>query len=601
MTEIKVEDVLIPLLNSDHYINEIEFNKKFKEIRINPKPLYLEEKFGFSIDFISIISYDDLNKEIKNLKKSTETFELIFENDDKATKIESLDDSMFEKTDLDFKRNIFRSTKGIKIEIKDSDNSEITEEVTCSVFINIAEIHHKNHAKLPYHIFSVILTSYNHKFKEWNNGKGEFLEKSENEFYNLSNKQIIALMNKNFSFSFPGIRKDDEELDVLRDILGIRDIDISDKEKKNQTRKKNTFIAIQLWNHHWKNAEDNMFDAKEYVRKNPYYFYSILTLEENIFRRTYENIMDVLGWCQSASSVYFDIFYGTTCLELTIKPKKDSENEEYNKKFFDETGHDSEEFRIWELLALQKELLMDINKKNLNNVDKKIEELDLVYNFNIFTKKKGKGERWIRYGKYLQRITGIDSEYQDYKLKSENKNKEQESKLQKLNFLIIISIFVSFLTLLLDPIYGSWVSDYNDSLINSTFKFYVENIVRNPLPEVIAILVAFTLTSYSLIIVYKTEIISKLVKKKLLIFVSIISSLSIIWLTPIHTLLVYNYIISKSKFYVENIVRILNPELIRNPIIIILFVLTLIIIIIIFYKSKIKSKLNFMRKIIRKK
>ena len=46
MIEIKVEDVLIPLLNN-HY-DEVNFNEIFDATTKNPKPLYLKDDFGFS-------------------------------------------------------------------------------------------------------------------------------------------------------------------------------------------------------------------------------------------------------------------------------------------------------------------------------------------------------------------------------------------------------------------------------------------------------------------------------------------------------------------------------------------------------------------------
>ena len=531
MTEIKVEDVLIPLLNN--YYDEARFNQIFNSVRKrNPKTLYLEGGFGFSINFIHVINSKDL-KQIENVLYGHEIFEcdtrnmplfswedikddnkrlkeflnkrfvidwvknskiekfdddktirLTLENNiiylklnDDKTKVslkiddmrtdefivklengklniyqESLDDMFLKRGKCLFKRKIFSSEKEIKI------RGCNIEEFSCKLFINIVEIKNDNEKDDTCHIISAILKSFNHS----ENGK-------------LCNKQIIKLVNSEQNgfecFSFPNDYPE-EVVEVVKKLL-----------------KKDTFVAIQLWNNRWESDEDNTFDAKTYVKENPHYFYSILTLEEEVFRRTYENIMDVLGWCQSASSAYFDVFYGTTCLELTIKPKP---------KIFDETGHDSEEFRIWELLALQKKLLDEIDKRGMENVDDLIKELDLIYNFKIFTTKIGKGEKWIRYGEYLQKITGIDSAYQDYKLKNEMKNKEHESKLQKLNILIIVSIFASFLTLLLSPIHNSLVSIDNNPLLNSTinsttnFFFTYKN-----LKPIEAIVIAFALTCSS--------------------------------------------------------------------------------------------------------
>ncbi|MCD4734628.1 MAG: hypothetical protein K8R53_01170 [Bacteroidales bacterium] len=491
MAETKLEDILIPLLTKfGIYSDEERFNKKFKKIRTEDTKLYLEEKFGFSINFINIITTEELNEIIKYLEshKNFSRYEKPSQYKDadqqslyarfkaliqsrQYNNFDSLDDLFLDDgADLYLERKIFKS-KYPSIKLQNKKNFE---KILCNSFVNIAEMKSKKGKNLPYHIISVIPTSYN------------LTEIDGNELYNLSNEQIIEIINTNIS----------EYLEI---------------DKKFSLKfEKGTFVAIQLWNHHWKDKQDNLFDARRFVRKNPYYFYSILTLEKDIFRRTYENIMDVLGWCQSDSSVYFDVSHGTTCLELTTKPRIDHVNGKYNNKFFDEIGHDSEQFRIWEFLALQHKLLIEIKKNNLNKVDDLINELDICYNFNIFTKKDGKREKWIWYVKYLQRISGIDSDYQDYKNRIEIKNKEHEKKLQHLNRLIIVSILASFLTLLLSPIYDSLVSTYNNPTINSTINpiinstnnLYFAYILKNPNPESIAIIIALSLTLLSYVYIH---------------------------------------------------------------------------------------------------
>ena len=457
MIEIKVEDVLIPLLKN-HY-DELRFNQIFDVIRNNPKnpkPLYLNGNFGYSINFIHIVSPEKLDT-IEDILNSNQKFEPVGVNNKK----DSLDKKLLnDKSDL-FERKIFRTKEEIKIGIKMKNSGCNITKFTCRLFINITKI--QNNTKKTYHIISAILKLSNH-----------------NKYSKLCNEQIINFVN--------GERNGQKSFFLLNTI----------PEEVEDLLKKDTFVAIQLWNCRWESEKDNTFDAKTYVKENPYYFYSILTLDEQIFRRNYENIMDVLGWCQSASSAYFDVFYGTTCLELTIKPKP---------KIFDETGHDSEEFRIWELLALQKKLLGKINQNQMNNVDDCIKELDLIYNFDIFTKKIGKGEKWIKYGEYLQKITGIDSAYRDYKIKIERKNKEYEQKLQKLNIFIIVSIFASFLTLLLNPIYNSLASTDNDPSLNSTINLTIDStnyfdfthLFKNLNPEFEAIIIASILTFVSIL------------------------------------------------------------------------------------------------------
>ena len=505
MIEIKVEDILIPLLRRFDYLDEEKFNDKFKDIRTKEEPLYLQEKFGFSINFIHIITTDELKNLINYLENHDNLFRhktLSKHNQDNNW--DSLDDLFLDnESDLKLERKIYISTNSINIELKDEQGSK---KVLCSLFINIAEIKSKKDNKLPYHIISVIPTSYN------------CTNIGEDNLYSLSNEQIIELISSNFYKFFKDVQKEDVPKEVSAKF------------------EKGSFVAIQLWNNRWKGRKDNTFDTKYFVRKNPYYFYSILTLEKYVFRRTYENIMDVLGWCQSDSSVYFDVFYGNTCLELSTKPRIDHKNEEYKDVFFNEIGHDSEQFRIWEFLALQHKLLIEINKNNLNNVDDSIEELDLIYNFNTFTKKDGKREKWIRYIKYLQKITGIDSDYQDYKNRIEIKNKEHESKLQKLNILIIVSIFASFLTLLLSPIYNSLVSTYNDPLLNSTINstinptnnYYFTHIFKKTNPEIKAIHLALILTFASYLYLNKTKIEKILKIEKDPIYVAIVLTIILV-------------------------------------------------------------------------
>ena len=461
MAETKVEDILIPLLKRFNHLDEEKFNDKFKDLRTKEEPLYLREEFGFSINFIHIITTDELEKLINYLKNNDNLFRHVpLSQTSQDNNWDSLDGLFLDnESDLKLERKIYIRTNSIDTKLKDENSSK---KVLCRLFINIAEIKSKKGNTLPYHIISVILTSYN------------CTNKVGGDLYSLSNEQIIKLTNSSSS-------------------KFIKDVQVKDIQKEvSVIFEKGSFVAIQLWNNRWKDKKDNIFDSKFFVRKNPYYFYSILTSEKKVFRRTYENLMDVLGWCQSDSSVYFDVFYGNTCLELTTKPRMYHKNEEYNDKFFNETGHDSEQFRIWEFLALQHKLLIKINKQNLKNVDDSIEELDLIYNFNTFTKKDGKREKWIQYVKYLQIISGIDSEYQDYKNRMKIKNKEHEQKLQRLNFLIIISIFVSFLTLLLSPIYNSLFST-----INPAPNLYFTYVIKNPHPEILAIIIAIILTILS--------------------------------------------------------------------------------------------------------
>ena len=258
MTETKVEDVLIPLLKNLYC--KARFNQIFKSVRINPKTLYLEGGFGFSINFIHVITSEDLYA-IEKVLNDEHKFEPVHIENGK----DSLDEILLNKGADLFERKIFKS-KEEKIGIKMRNSTCNINKFSCRLFINIAKI--QNNTKKNYHIISAILKSSDH-----------------NENSKLCNEQIINLVN--------GERNGHKSFFLLNNI----------PREVEDLLKKDTFVAIQLWNHRWESEKDNTFDAKTYVEENPYYFYSILTLDEQIFRRTYDNIMDVLGWCQSASSV----------------------------------------------------------------------------------------------------------------------------------------------------------------------------------------------------------------------------------------------------------------------------------------------------------
>jgi hypothetical protein len=155
------------------------------------------------------------------------------------------------------------------------------------------------------------------------------------------------------------------------------------------------------------------------------------------------------------------MFSQNAYLELTIKPRKDRSIA---------IGHDASEFKAWEILGLQKYLLDRINiahseytKKHqgimASKVDKLIEELNKLYDFNAFIQKKKKGESWIKFNIYLQDIIGISSDRELYENRHERKKEGEDRKsavrLARLNAvlssLIFATVFVSILTFLLHP------------------------------------------------------------------------------------------------------------------------------------------------------
>lgn len=497
MTKIEKQEILVPLLEK-YYPNEESFNDNFKDLIKTGGDLYLSRPFGISINVTNIITTEEANRVMHVLENNNHFKQTLKDGFDQ------MDGGMFEKeSEFSFKRWIFKSEREMKIGIKDGDGKELN----FFLFISMAC------TNLDHHIVSFNFTTWDEsKIKE---GKAEDAWGIENAYVRLSNKQIIDLVSKDeelYLFSIDaGLERDLNKGNIpkgLRKVFKNEGFKLSknttvttekddkwrindkknvyivqkEKEKLNIYKKfkkleralnqlgegiedllninKNTFLSIQFWRKDWKSEEDNLLDAKDYI-KHPYYFYSIITLDKNVFRRNYKNIMDVLGWCFSTSRVYLGMFSQNAFLELTIKPGKDR---------FIAIGHDASEFKAWEILGLQKYLLDQINithseytKKHqkimASKVDKLIEELNKVYDFNAFIQKKRKGETWIKFNRYLQDIIGISSDHELYENRHERKKEGEDRKsavrLARLNAvlssLIFATIFVSILTFLLHP------------------------------------------------------------------------------------------------------------------------------------------------------
>lgn len=428
MRKTEKQEVLVPLLY-DKYPDEKSFQKDFKDIIEEGKIPYLRLSFGLSISITNIITKEKA-KEIRDTLKDNKKFEAKIEGD-----FDKIDESMFEKeSDFSFKRWTFRSKEELKTGIKDKDDKD-DKDVNLFLFISIACTQDSEH-----HILSFNFTTWDRsKIKEG---------KEEDTYRTLSNEQIIDL-----------VRGDSEDFKKLKEVIGELEQEIKDLLKID----KNTFLSIQFWRKDWKSEKNNFLDARDYVSENPFYFYSIVTRDKDPFRKNYKSVMDILGWCESISRVYLDVFYENVCLEVTLKPKEE---------IFDEVGHDSDEFRVWEMLALQKKLLAEINTaynkySNTNKHKEKLEEslkelvkeLHIIYDFNAFIKKREKGEKWIRFGGYLQDVIGIVSDYDfiindKYEKRFRRGQEEEEEKrsllLSKLNFLFIATIFVSISIFLLD-------------------------------------------------------------------------------------------------------------------------------------------------------
>lgn len=386
---------LIPLLEK-YYPDEDSFNKQFEHLIKKAEDIYLDKELGLSINITNIAA----GKETKSLISA-------LENNQKFTPIlksgfDIIDEGLFERgTEFSFEKYIFKSGE-INSTIKDKNGRD----VSFRLFVNISC------TNLSYHIISFTFTTWD----------------TRQEYIKLSNSQIIDLA----SGELNRIRNDVLLFEQNRDIGKIIEMDT------------NPFISFQFWIDDWKSSDDNLLDAREYIKNHPHYFYSLINLDNNVFERHYKNIMDILGQGFSTSRAYIEAFSQNAFLEITIKP--------INERF-ETIGHDASMFKVWEMLALQRRLLFEINKTGLKNAEQLIREIDKVYDFNKFVQKKGKGVPWIKLTRYLQYITRIDFDYELYKVRIEKKKKEELEKdslrLQRLNILIIATIFVSISTFLL--------------------------------------------------------------------------------------------------------------------------------------------------------
>lgn len=452
------KDLLIPLLPStltDKSFNECRPNivKEFKtkkEVELSLKGL--EGCFGISLNTIII------NKKLIIPHNFVPVF--------LKNGIDELDRGFFEESKSQFKRSIYYKKEPLKItflnECKPSKKQDFY------LFINSSRLKELKDV----YINNFTLTTFNPYTKHPN-----YVPFSNIEVINLS-KQCAKIFNE--------ICKKNES---CKDLEELHVIEVSvDSVYKSMD---DTFRSIQFWGNP-ANYDELNDDARDIIKSdickgnlnNMYYFYSIVTndYKNGLLRRHYENIVDVIGHCQSASKAYFDIFYGNVCLEVTIKPKY---------KTFEQMGHDSEEFRIWEILALQKHLVKktDVFKLGFNNL------YDVFFDFSEFTKKLEKGGSWIDYAKYLQKITGIEYHYKKRKREFELKEREKEKTLQKLNILLIVSIFISLVTFFLTPIYSS-IKEYP---IKTFFEDYI---FKSHYPEGATLILSIALTVLMVVYIY---------------------------------------------------------------------------------------------------
>ena len=474
------KDLLIPLLPTcltDKVFNKYREDtiKKFEKKEV--VELSLNEIFGISLNTTII----------KTNKK------LIFHQKSKNSKNDSdeLDRGLFgDSTPLE---RLTHCMGKIKINFYVGTTEE--KQVEFHLFINSSHLEKLDDVC----IYTFTLTTFNPKVEDQN-------------YVPFSNIEVINL-SKQCAKTFNGICNDDKffkiylkelcNIDESKDNnhknisdISVNDICNEDKFFKNHLKElcnideskdsdhksiDDIFRSIQFWGNPT-NYNELIDDARDIIKSdirkkdlnNMYYFYSIVTSDykKGLLRRHYENIVRVIGHCQSISIAYFDVFYGNVCLEVTIKPKYE---------IFKQIGHDSEEFRIWEILALQKHLVKRSAPLKFNNSE------DAIFDFSNFTKKLEKGGSWIDYAKYLQKITGIEYCYKKRKREFELKERENERALQKLNILIIISILISLITFFLTPIYSSIKSYAGKTL-------FEEYIFKNSYPEISTLIFSAILT-----------------------------------------------------------------------------------------------------------
>ncbi len=475
------EHIFVPLLPScltvdtfNEYRDKIRNNYKSKpevEIPLN------EQSFGISFNTI-IIKKDETSKPpyklTQDILKNNFTPVHLEENIDK------LDGEFFDKSKSPLKRSIYYRNEPLIINFQNKNKLH-----TFYLFINISRL--KEKLKKKFCIYTFTLTTFNPIDKKFNCDS-----LSNKEVINLSKKCAEIFNDEDFLEKYksnqnetPDIIISGEEKTVEK---GSAEAEFRGKTNGDSSSVDDTFRSIQFW------GKLDSSDARDIINKDirtkkldqVYYFYSILThnYKDGLLRKHFENVVDVMGYCQSVSDAYFDIFYGNVCLEVTILPIKE---------IFEQTGHDSEEFRIWEILALQSHIVKD---KKLKPEDFKV--LEAFFDFRDFTKKLGKGGFWIDYANYLKEVTGIRHNYNIRKREIELEEKEREKALQKLNLLIIVSIFISILTFFLSPIYNESANSTNLSNVTNN-SFYKNYILNNSNPELITLLLvggAFVLSLF---------------------------------------------------------------------------------------------------------
>jgi hypothetical protein len=425
MRIIDKEEILVPILekyypSSKLFIeNETLFYEEYNHLIRSDDNTYLKEEFGTAILIVNILSTEKAKRLLTLIERNKK-----FEPSPYIGNRPEIDEILFdEDAKFSFKRSVFKSKERIRVDIAEKNGKFEKKSVFFTLFVSIVSAEKLNH-----HIISYIFTTHDkQKTDDQMNEKNEYAGEV---YVKLSSHQIINLIKDKNDYFREAIMKLDNDLAKLFII------------------DKNSFKGLNLWRPEWKEGYYDL-EVFKYIKENPYYYFSLLTLHKDIIRRNFKNIMDYLGWGFSASRVHCGLFSRNLYISITLMPLKDR---------YDYIGHDGTEFRAWEILALQNYLLNRIDicygKHDLNLLkesDGLVRELNEVYDFNAFIKKIGKGEIWIRFNKYLQDAIGISTYYELYINRHNRMQQEKDSaeilKLTKtsttLSGLIFATIFLT--------------------------------------------------------------------------------------------------------------------------------------------------------------
>jgi hypothetical protein len=464
MIKIQKEDILVPLLEG-YYGEDWIFYEQFYNLILEERPIYLPKPFGLSL-IITNFADKEKTKFLINVLEKNENFISTLKDGDHYH-MDNMDENLFEeKSRFSFERSVFKSNKLIKVSC-----------IEFSLFISFAQF-----KDIDKSIISFIFTTWN---------KNYFIEDT---YVSLSNIDLINLIPTNLK---------DNTIQPNDLIKRVWELDKTISEFLNINR--NTFFGVEFWRKDWNDKQDNLINAMNYIRANPYYFYSLINFDKDIYRRNFKNIMDSLGWCFSASRVHCGIFSKKIYVSVSSKPKKER---------FDLIGHDGTEFKAWEILGLQNFLLDQIDKeyreyyhnrhKEHNiKLEKLIDELHNVYDVSAIFGKKKKGDIWIKFNKYAQDQIGISSNYELYENRSQRLLNEAKETTKSnliafinliLSSLVLVTIFISIIAIYLNNSKLKYAGLFQIS--SEISNFLLSSLIITPLLSGITVLLFYIFFKY---------------------------------------------------------------------------------------------------------